>query len=94
MDLVGGSEATEISTVIKHEARLFSFAAKEEDAGTIKALNLPEGARAICLYREEHFAHVDEDTTIRAADEVVILTGSKHLPELQERWSGKANPDA
>lgn len=85
-DMVGGGENAEISTVIKYEARLFILIAREEDAVAAKDLKLPADAKVICYYRDGKFLHADEETTFRIGDEVVILTHSKNMPALQERW--------
>jgi trk system potassium uptake protein TrkA len=88
-DMVGGTENLNLSEVLKDEARLFTFTAKEEDAVTAKDLKLPADAKVICCYREGKFSHADEETTFRIGDEVVILTHSKNMPALQERWEPK-----
>jgi len=88
-DMVGGSENAELSTVIKGEARFFTLIATEEDAVAAKDLKLPADAKVICYYRDGEFSHADEDTTFRMGDEVVILTHSKNMPALQERWQPK-----
>jgi trk system potassium uptake protein TrkA len=88
-DMVGGTENVDLSAVIKDEARFFTFAAKEEDAVPVKELKLPAEARAVCYYRDGKFAHADEETTFRIGDEVVVLTHSKNMPALQERWQRK-----
>jgi len=89
-DMVGGSKDTEISGVIKDEARFFSLIAKEEDAVAAKDLKLPKDAKVICYYRDGKFAHADEETKLHIGDEVVILTHSKNVPALQERWLSKS----
>jgi trk system potassium uptake protein TrkA len=86
---VGGGENVELSTVIKDEARFFTLITKEEDAVTAKDLKLPADAKVICYYREGKFSHADEETAFRVGDEVVILTHSKNMPALQERWEPK-----
>lgn len=88
-DMVGGGENVEISTVIKDEARFFTLIAKEEDAVAVKDLKLPADARVVCYYRDGKFSHADEETTLRTGDEVVILTHSKNMAALQERWQPK-----
>jgi trk system potassium uptake protein TrkA len=85
-DMVGGGENVELSTVIKGQARFFTLTAKEEDAVAAKDLKLPPGAKVICYYRDGTFSHADEETTFRTGDEIVILTHSKNMPVLQERW--------
>ena len=46
-------------------------------------------AKVIRDYRDSGFSHADEDTKFRLGDEVVILTHSKHMPALPERWQPK-----
>lgn len=85
-DMVGGSETVEISTVIKGEARFFTLIAKEDESVVAKDLDLPADAKVICYYRDGEFAHADKETTFCKGDEIVILTHSKNMPMLQERW--------
>ena len=86
VDLVGGGENVELSTVIKDKARFFTWIAKEEDAIAAKDLKLPADAKVICYYREGNFSHADQDTTFHIGDEIVVLTHSKNMPALRERW--------
>ncbi len=86
-DMVKGQDPLELSAMIKEEARVFSFVVHAEEEGPVQDLKLPEQSRVICLYRDGHFLLVDENTTLKIDDEVVILLNSKHLPELTERWS-------
>ncbi|OGQ97736.1 MAG: potassium transporter [Deltaproteobacteria bacterium RIFOXYD12_FULL_57_12] len=92
-DMVRGGENVELSTIIKDEARFFTLIVKEEDAVAARDMKLPAGARVICYYRDGKFAHADEETTFRLGDEVVILTHSKNMPALQERWQPKQAPE-
>lgn len=85
-DMVRGGENIELSTVIKDEARFFTFIAHEKDAVPAKDLELPAGAKAVCYYRDGVFALADDETTFRKGDEIVIITHNKHMPELQKRW--------
>lgn len=89
-DMVSGSENVELSNVIKDEARFFSLIAREEDAVSAEELELPEDAKAICYYRDGKFFHADADTKFAKGDEIIILTHSKNIPILQERWQTKA----
>jgi trk/ktr system potassium uptake protein len=93
-DLVGGGENVELSTIIKDEARFFIWIAKEEEAVAVKDLKLPAEAKVICYYREGKFSQADEGTTLHPGDEVVILTHSKNMPALQERWPSEPPPEA
>jgi trk system potassium uptake protein TrkA len=90
-DMALGRDILELSTLIKGEARFFSFVASEEEAGPIADLKLPDRARVICFYREDEFHLVDQDAKIRRGDEVLILTHSSHLGALRERWQPKSS---
>jgi len=89
-DMVGGGENVELSTVMKDDARFFTLIVKEEDAGPVEELKLPDEARVICYYRDGKFFHADEESTLRLNDEVVILTHSKNMSMLQERWQSRS----
>jgi trk system potassium uptake protein TrkA len=91
-DLFEGRDPLELSTMIRDEARAFAFVAREEDEVEIRALNLPESSRVICIYREGKFLVPHGDTRLKCEDEVVIITHSDHLPALLERWSTVALP--
>lgn len=93
-DLVEGIDILELRTVIRGQARTFSFTASDDDAGTVEGLDLPEHARVICLYREGRFTLTHRESKIHVGDEVVILTHSKHLPELQKRWAPSVAGDS
>jgi len=89
-DMVRGLGKAELSTVLKDEARFFSFTIEKREAGLLKELNLPPQAKVVCYYRDGKFNVADEQTKLKAEDEVVLITHSKNLPELQERWNPKA----
>jgi trk system potassium uptake protein TrkA len=89
-DLVQGVDVVELSTVLKDQARFFSFVAGAEEAVEVSALKLPEAARVICYYREGQLALADAKTELRENDEVVVLTHVKNLDKLKERWRSKA----
>jgi trk system potassium uptake protein TrkA len=85
-DMVAGEENVQLSTIIKDEARFFTFKAKEEDAIALKDLDLPDDAKVICYYRDENFSLADAETKFHPGDEIVILTHSKNMPALEKRW--------
>ncbi len=86
-DMAEGHDLLELSTMIRDEARIFSFIAKDDNEGTITSLKLPSDSRVICLYRENKFIVPDDDTAIKTDDEVVIVTHQRNLQELKEQWS-------
>ncbi len=89
MDMALGLDNIELSTVLKDDARLFTFTTSKQDAIAVGELGLPEGARVICYYRDDDFHFADEKTTLREGDEVIILTVSEDLPTLRKRWDPK-----
>lgn len=93
LNMVRGLHSVELSTILKDEARFFTFVLKKQDAGTVKELQLPEGSRAICYYRNEKFDFSADDTALEEGDEVIVLTHSKNLKKLQERWAPKQAKD-
>lgn len=93
-DMVMGLDILELSTIIKDEARFFTFTADRADSGTVAELDLPAGARVVCYYRDNHFHLADPETKLRKGDEVVILTHSENLPALREQWKPKLAKDA
>lgn len=90
-DSFSGMDLMELSGIIKDEARIFSFVAHEEDAVAVNALKLPTDTRVACLYRENEFVPVHEDTHLKGGDEVVVITHSRNLTELRERWGAESS---
>lgn len=86
-DMVAGVDVLELSTMIKEEARFFSFVAREEDAVKVKELKLPDTARVICYYRDEKFVLAHDESRLKKGDEVVVLSHSENLHALRERFS-------
>jgi len=87
IDMVVGQDILELSTMIKGDARFFSFEARAEDEGEINALNLPENSRVIYFYRDGEFIIADSKTKLKEGDEVIILTHSENIKTLRERWA-------
>lgn len=85
-DMFAGHDLLELSAMIKDEARVFSFVVKEKDAGTTEALDLPKDSRVICCYRDGKFRLPKPEDELRVDDEVVIITHSRNVPDLVERW--------
>lgn len=86
-DLIEGRDPLELSTMIRSEARTFSFVVKSEDAGTINDLKLPDDSRVICIYRNDELLIPANGTTLNTDDEVIIITHRKNLTDLEKRWS-------
>lgn len=88
-DMAEGLDILELSTVIKGEARFFSFTVDKEKGRQVQDFDLPEQARIICYYRADQFFLAEESTQLRKGDEVVILTSSAAINELREKWKPK-----
>lgn len=89
-DMFEGQDLLELSVMIKDEARVFSFVAREEDEGTVQGLKLPAETRVVCLYRDNKFMIADERATLKSGDEVILITHRKNLGALHERWAAPA----
>ena len=87
-DMAEGHDVLELSAAIRGEARIFLFVAgPDEDGVRIDELALPDGAHVTLLYRDGDFTPCDAVTKLREQDEVVVVTPSKHLDALRERFS-------
>lgn len=86
-DMFEGRDPLELSTMIRSEARTFSFVAKDEDAGPISELKLPDASRVICIYRNDELLIPEDGTALKTNDEVIIITHHNNLPGLEKRWS-------
>ncbi len=88
-DMLAGIDYVELRTVVKEEARLFSFTAEKSDARKINELELPARSRVVWFYREGRFQLADDETHLQAGDEVIIATHSSNLKVLGDRWQPK-----
>lgn len=93
-DMVSGIDILELSSLIKGDARAMMITIDKETKGLVKDLDLPDEARVICYYRGEKFYLADNETTLKVDDEVVLLTHSKHLKELTERFNNPKQQDS
>lgn len=85
-DMLQGRDLLELSAMVKDEARVFSFIAGDDDAMEVGALGLPDESRVICLYRDGKFRLPEPDDRLQRGDEVIVLTHSRNLAKLQQRW--------
>ncbi len=88
-NIVRGLDIVELSTLLRGNARFFSFIAGKEDAGRVDEFDLPDKSKVMFYYRDDDYFIAHEDTKLKEGDEVVILTSSKHLKKLRERWYPK-----
>ena len=92
-NMVRGLDHINLSTLLKEDARFFTFTAGEDDATCVSELGLPKDAKVIFYYRDNKLHFADDDTKLRKGDEIVILTHSKNLPDFNERWYPKEVDD-
>lgn len=93
-DMAAGLDPLELSTMIRGEARFFSFIVGEGYEGPAEKLGLPDTARLICFYRDGNFNLAGPETKLSKGDEAVVLTESSSLAELRERFSPKKEKEA
>jgi trk system potassium uptake protein TrkA len=86
-DMFEGRDPLELSTMIRYDARVFSFVARAEDAVPIAELDLPRASRVVCLYRDNTLLIPDDSTRLRPEDEVILVTNRDNLPALEQRWT-------
>jgi trk system potassium uptake protein TrkA len=86
-DLTTGIEMLKYSAVIRGEARLFLFnAGKDEHDLRIDALDLPDEARVIGVYREGELLFPEPSTRLREGDAALLLCRADALKGLVERF--------
>ena len=88
-DMFEGLNPMEMSTMIRDEAREFSFVATETDEGLVDDLDLPKLSRVVCIYRNDKFMLPTHELKLKAGDEVVLVAHRDCLESLQKRWSGE-----
>ena len=85
-DTVSGQDMLELSAMIKHGARVYTFVADDDQAVPLSELELPEQTRVVCIYRGEQFLLPDGETKLKVDDEVVLITHSDSLKAVAERF--------
>lgn len=93
-DMVRGLDIVQLSTFLKHDARFFTFVAGKEEAADADDIDLPEKTSFLFCYRNDDFFRVGPDTRFKKGDEIVLLTHSENLSELQERWKPEQADDS
>jgi len=89
VDMVEGRNALEISSIIKSDARLFSFVVSEELERPLSQLELPDECRIICIFRHDELILPQDNTKLNSDDEVVLITHQKQLTSLRDRFRQK-----
>ena len=78
-DMFEGHDRMEIVALVKDEARVFSFVAREEDGKPIDELDIPEDSRVMFFYRDEKFMLPEPDSRLKRGDEAMIITHSRNI---------------
>ncbi len=94
-DMFEGHDPLEISAMIRGDARVFSFVAQDADAAPVSKIGIPQGARVVCVYRNDKLVLPESDTALRVGDEVIVIAERKQLAALEERFGqGRHNKQA
>jgi len=83
-DMCEGRDPLELSTMIRDEARVFSFVVQEAQQGAVSDLNLPSRSRVVCIYRDDRLVFPDADSQLKLNDEVVVITDRDNVEKLME----------
>lgn len=86
-DMVDGRDPLELSTLIRDDARIFSFVLPDGFDGTVETLDLPNDTRVVCIYRTTKLIIPNGDTPMLANDDIVVITHRETLPTLEKRWN-------
>jgi len=81
-----GGDSLDLQSLVKYDARLFSFIAQKEDELPVFDIPVPDKSRIICVYRDNIYLWPDTDLHIIEGDEVVMITHTRHLETLRKRW--------
>lgn len=85
-DKFEGRDPLEVSTMIRDEARTYSFVLPDEFKGTITTLELPKDTRVVCVYRDGKLIIPSGETELQTNDEVVVIVHRDSLSQLEDRW--------
>ena len=86
-DLVEGHDVADLSAAVESGIRFFHFVAREQDAGRIGELDLPDQVRVIVIPRGEESIIVGEDDVLKQDDRVLVVTHRDDLEKLKKRFS-------
>ena len=89
-DMVEGRDPLMLTTMIRDEARVFSFVLRESDECTLDKLDIPQNSRVICIYRNDKFLVPAQDEKLKSNDEILLITHRDNLATLKERYLSPA----
>lgn len=85
-DMVEGQDSLEISSMIKGDARVFSFVVNNAFEGPLAQLQLPEACRVVCIYRQGDLLLPQTETKLKVDDEVVLITHQRQMTILRKHF--------
>ncbi len=86
-DMCEGRNPLDLSTMIRDEARVFSFVVRSDQEGPLDSLPLQGEIRVVCLYRGDRLMFPTADSKVKADDEVVVVTRRDELDNLRSALS-------
>ena len=90
-DMIEGRGIQELSSMVRGDARLFSFIIGKGEENTVQDLDFPAPVRVVCYYRDGEFQVTGESTSLKEGDEVVIVTYRKNIEAVRKKWSADRN---
>ena len=86
LSLVETHKRIGLTAEIQGDLRFFNLKVTKDETGKLADLELPDGARAVALTRDSDSRIIDEETTLKVDDEVLILTPADEMETLNERF--------
>ena len=86
-DLVEGHDVADLSAAVESGIRFFHFVAREQDAGRIGELDLPDQVRVIVITRGEESIIVSDDDVLKQDDRVLVVAHRDDLEKLKKRFA-------
>jgi trk system potassium uptake protein TrkA len=86
-DLVEGHDVADLNAAVESGIRFFHFVAREQDAGRIGELDLPDQVRVIVITRGEESIIVGDDDVLKQDDRVLVVTHRDDQEKLKKRFS-------
>ncbi|MFO7605214.1 MAG: NAD-binding protein [Desulfurivibrionaceae bacterium] len=90
-DLAEGRDIHELSSMIRGDARFYSFIIDTDEEKEVSHLSFPGQVRVICYYRDDELLIAQENSRLKKGDEVVLITHSKNIVALKKQWAADRN---
>lgn len=88
-DLAEGRGTQELSSMVRGEARFYSFIIGTDEESEVADLSFPGPVRVICYYRDGELHIAKENDSLKKGDEVVIITPSSNVEAVKKQWSAE-----